>query len=340
MAITPKPPIESLVLQKAPPLDPVWVQYEQEMNLPTPPPPRGDVLTRQPIYADECRARAAAMMAPGARDHHLSQGISTKSFTVPSSQDDFAIPVITYSPERSGLGPRIIVVYVHGGGLHVGEADSEQLPCRRMIKESGLDVVVYSVGYRLMPQHSASTCLADCGDVFEFVRQKHPHDKLVLVGSSSGGQLAASVSQIARRGSVQGVLLRCPVTSDAFNGPEYVPDRLRKLHTSTDISFQTSLLGVLRRAVPRDGLEKLPLEADEKELRGLPRTWIQVCTNDTLYSDGITYAKALEDAGVEVQIDVIWGWPHTFWNGAPQLERGVKADMSMVQGLRWLAENI
>ncbi|KAJ9155608.1 Carboxylesterase NlhH [Pleurostoma richardsiae] len=352
--------IESLVLEKAPPLDPEWLQYEQEANL-LAPKPAMDPLERQPIYAAECRILDGNMMAPGARDHHLSQGITTRELTVPSSKDGFAIPVLRYDllpddgPGRDGRSDSSIatkrkeqegenttvVVYYHGGGLHVGEADSEDLQCRRILKDSAIPglATLYSVGYRLRPTYPARTCVSDSLDALLSIRNALPPGaRVLLVGSSSGGELAALVSQQAPRGSVQGVALRCPVTSDAFSGEAYVPSRLRRLHTSAwDASFETCLLGAMRRDVPRDGLERMPLEAGEEVLRGLPRTWVQVCTNDVLYSDGVCYAKALGDAGVEVKLDVVRGWPHTFWLKAPQLPRALEADRAMLRGLAWVA---
>lgn len=88
--------------------------------------------------------------------------------------------------------------------------------------------------------------------------------------------------------------------------------------------------------MPRDGLERMPLEAEEEILKRLPRTWIRLCTNDSLYSDGVCYAKALEEVRVEVRVDVVRGWPHTFWLKAPGLERASEAEEEMVRGLVWL----
>jgi acetyl esterase/lipase len=188
-----------------------------------------------------------------------------------------------------------------------------------------------------MPQVEAAVCLSDSLDAFGYLRRLHPLAKVLVVGSSSGGQLAALVSQTVPRGTIDGVVLRCPVTSDAFNGPQYVPERLRNLHTTAwNMEFQTSLLGVMKREIPRDGLERMPLEASRDDLRGQPRHWIQVCTNDMLYSDGMCYAIALEDAGVEVQLNVVVGWPHTFWLVAPHLQEALNPEHAMLEGLRWL----
>ncbi|KAK7740724.1 hypothetical protein SLS53_005192 [Cytospora paraplurivora] len=347
------------ILQRAPALDPAWLQYEKEANL-LAPKPAMDPLRKQKVYAAQCRDLNSAMMAPGARDHHLSQGIKTQHTSVPSTLDGHAIPVLQYDrrvPVVGGSGtaaeaeaeaeaeqggepePACVVVYYHGGALFNGEADSEDLSCRRIVRDSRLPAVrLYSVGYRLKPLHPASTIVQDSIDAFESVVRAHPGSRVLVVGSSSGGELAALVTQRAAKGSFHGVVLRCPVTSDAFGGAEYVPERLRGMHTSAwDRSFESSILGSMKRDIPRDGLERMPLEASEEELVGMPRTWVQVCTNDVLYSDGICYARILRDAGAEVKVDVVWGWPHTFWLKAPQLPRALEADKAMLQGISWVA---
>ena len=333
--------MDDLYLGTAPPLDPEWLQFEESAGLNGPKPIYSSPLDRQPVYAEQCRALNSSMMQPGARDHELSQGIRTTQFAVASSHDGYRIPVLRYetTAEVEGAAPRTIILYIHGGGLAVGEADSEDLSCRRIMKESALpSLTLYSVGYRLMPAYPASICVSDCRDVFDHIHSLKNEAKLLLVGSSSGGQLAAMVSQAAPKRSIDGVVLRCPVTSDACSGMEYVPDRLRPLHTSAwEPSFWNSLLGQMKRQTPRDGLERMPLECPEEALKELPRTWIQVCTNDALYSDGICYAKALEDAGVEVDVDVVPGWPHTFWLKAPQLARALEAERAMLKGLAWVA---
>ncbi len=374
--------LDQLYLADPPPLDSVWLQHERDLNLPNPRPVL-PAIERQPVYVIECRELLARMTAPGARDHHLAGGVRVTPLTVPSSLDSYAIPVLAYSLEGESQrtngqpdgqnghkecngcngktpDPDYVVLYIHGGGLHIGEADSEELSCRRILKTAELPpvpgsslssasptLIVYSVGYRLMPQNPASTCVADCIDAFCHVRAAHPRSRLLLVGSSSGGELAAFVAQDAalhpEHGPVHGVVLRCPVTSDAFNGEAYVPAALRALHNSAgDLRFRTTLLGRMNRLRPRDGLPYMPLEAPAAVLAAQPRHWIQVCTNDMLYSDGVCYAKAIVDAAApaeasKVQVDVVVGWPHTFWLKTPWMDRALEADNAMLRGLAWVA---
>ena len=326
------------ILREPPLMDKAWLEYERDAG---PRPTYSSIFEKQSRYAKDCRDLHRKAMAPGSRDFHLSEGVTTREFTVPSERDGFLIPVHQYRlvhGNSSGDLNETVVVYYHGGGLMIGEADSEALSCRRILKESGLEsLTVYSVGYRLMPQVKAAVCLSDCLDVFNHLHRLHRLAKILVVGSSSGGQLAALVSQTVRPGTIAGIVLRCPVTSDAFSGPQYVPERLHSFHTTAwNREFATSLLGVMKRPIPRDGLERMPLEAGRDDLRGQPRHWIQVCTNDMLFSDGVCYAIALREAGVEVQLDVMVGWPHTFWLVAPHLEQALNAEHAMLKGLRWL----
>jgi acetyl esterase/lipase len=353
MAAAKDPKQDPLYLPVAPPLHSAWLAFERTSGIADPNKPVVPILERQPIYAAECRALTARMTSPGARDEHLARDIAVESFTVPSGEDGFPIPVLRYVRERAGAessanggtGPApTAIIYIHGGGLYVGEADSEELSIRRILHDSSLGPcpTVYSIGYRLMPTYPASTCLSDCLDAFAHIRSKliPKSSKVIVIGSSSGGEMAALLAGRVGKSQIHGMGLRCPVTSDAFTDFEaYVPDRFKGLHTSTrDDSFVNCLLGKMVRAVPRDGLAYMPLEAGEEELRGMPRTWVQVCSNDGLYGDGVCFAWALEEVGVEVKVDVRWGWPHTFWLKAPELEGSLEAEERMLEDIRWLVK--
>ncbi len=85
------------------------------------------------------------------------------------------------------------MVYFHGGGLYNGDLDSEDLTCRRIFK--ALQCRVFSCTYRKMPQVTADDALSDAMRAFEEIVAQKKTSKLVLIGSSSGGQLAGQISQ-------------------------------------------------------------------------------------------------------------------------------------------------
>ncbi|KAI1025940.1 hypothetical protein LB503_006811 [Fusarium chuoi] len=333
--VFPDPELETYVFKTAPQLDAAWLAHEEEAKKKGPPRVFSSVEERQPVYAQECRDLYAQVTAPGTRDHELSQGVTKKEFTIPSSVDGHPIPVLQLDlTGTEAEEPEIIVIFYHGGGLRVGEADSEELSCRHIVKSRIARIRLYSVGYRLLPQNPATVCLSDSLDGFH--KFHNPKIRTIVIGSSSGGQMASAVAQAAPQGAIHGLLLRCPVTADRASGEEYVPEKLRPYHTSVSETFITSLGGYLHRNTPRDGLEKLPLEVSEDELKGHPRTWIQLTSNDPLYSDGLCYAMNLREAGIDVKVQVEVGWPHTFWLKAPHLDHALTCEKHMLDGLRWL----
>jgi len=331
-------------LKAPPPLDPAWLAHEQAAKLLDPKPIITNPQERQALYSQQFKDLNALLLA--GRDRHLTENIKIHDTSIGS------IPIRSYNPAQEGPPPsydaksivreellRPIIIYYHGGGLYVGDLDSEDLTCRRICK--ALQCTVYSVGYRLMPEFTADDALNDALQAFQSISSMEKGSLLILMGSSSGGQLAAQVSQQHRpitgpeaSNRIHGVLLRGPVTCDATNGGVNLGEQLRTRHTSMNEMFYTSLLANAALTATNRTTSPLPLEAEN--LSKLPRHWIQVSTNDIYYSDGVCYAKALREAGVDVKIDVVEGWPHTFWLKAPLLERAVQAEHDMIKGLKWL----
>ncbi|EPE05273.1 atp synthase d chain [Ophiostoma piceae UAMH 11346] len=270
----------------------------------------------------------------------------------PTARGDGSIPIVKYTLAEESTEPSHVVVYYHGGGLLIGDAVSEQLPCRfilRHFKGSGIgSVAVYSVDYRLKTNDLADVCVHDSIDAYDHIRKTHDKAKFYIVGSSSGGELAAFVAQhvnikakaggkTAKTSGLAGVVLRSPVTSDVFTSRDFVPDGLRDLHTTANKDFYTDQLGKMTRPVPRDGLKYMPLEAPKKALEDLPPHWIQISTNDALYSDGLCYTKLLRDNGSQAALQIVPGLVHTNWLLTPEWDESYEAEKQMIAGLQWLA---
>jgi acetyl esterase/lipase len=127
-----------------------------------------------------------------------------------------------------------------------------------------------------MPQYTADAALEDAVTAFMRITATKKASRLILIGSSSGGQLAAQVSQgfpvskaMHECYRTHGVLLRSPVTCNAADNGKDLPEGFKELHTSMSLDFHTSLLSALAvNSTNRTG-KNLPLEA--YNLSGMPR---------------------------------------------------------------------
>lgn len=90
-------------------------------------------------------------------------------------------------PCRDYAGAGTTVVYVHGGGFVVGSLDSHDDVCAEIAQATGFRVV--SVDYRLSPEHAHPAAYHDAVAVVRAVQ-----GRVVLVGDSAGGNLAAAVA--------------------------------------------------------------------------------------------------------------------------------------------------
>ncbi|CAG8950095.1 hypothetical protein HYFRA_00008329 [Hymenoscyphus fraxineus] len=353
-----------------PPLSPTWLAHEKATGLNLPKPIITNPLKRRENYEKACSELNKILLS--GRDEYLNHGLEVRDTFIPSTLvAGHEIPVRVYTPHPTAPHPQpptnpqtknesetvngVIlnppkkpqILYLHGGGLVLGSPHTEDLTCRRI--SLSLSVTVYSIAYRLLPEHSADEALSDALSAFRYLTTAYPEDGVVVVGSSSGGQLAGQVVQVVLREEggdrdgrrIKGVVLRGPVLCDATN-LDFLPERFRGVHTSLSTPFYTSLLSIPALTPENRTVTPLPLEFAISNLSKLPphqpKHYIQVCTNDIYYSDGVLYAEILREQGVDVRLDVVVGYPHTFWLKAPFLERAVRAEGDMLGGLRWILE--
>ncbi|MFI6151560.1 alpha/beta hydrolase [Kitasatospora sp. NPDC051170] len=224
------------------------------------------------------------------------------------------VPVRIYRPESAVRAPT--VVFCHGGGFIVGDLDTHDGVCRRLVRDLG--AVVVSVGYRLAPEHPFPAAYEDCLLVTRHVGE-HLDDfgggKLAVAGDSAGANLAAGVAQACRDEGrpLAAQLLAYPATD--LSGTRTYPSRTENatgfLLTTAEAEHNAGIyLGVDREAGNRPPASPL-LAAD---LTGLAPAVIGTGECDPLRDEGLAYADALAAAGVPVRKHVYPGLIHGFLN--------------------------
>jgi acetyl esterase/lipase len=114
-----------------------------------------------------------------------------------------------------GDGPFPIAIHVHGGGWTGGDkADPADAPMIELFTKAGF--VVFSINYRLAPQHRWPACIDDVQAAIRWVkanatRYRGDPERIVLSGYSAGAQLACFATTIVDdRLRMQAVVLCAP----------------------------------------------------------------------------------------------------------------------------------
>ncbi|QZY51246.1 alpha/beta hydrolase [Leucobacter tenebrionis] len=228
------------------------------------------------------------------------------------------VPVRTFQPKERLRDD--VLVFFHGGGWVTGDIESYTPACATMADLTGCTVL--SVDYRLAPEHPFPAGLEDCYDVARLLLEDPQRagadsaDRIVLVGDSAGGNLAAVVSLLlrdrGRHGASRQILLY-PVThwdhdpaSSPFASVRNHGEDYRLTNAEVQDYFELYVPDPERR---RDRLVA-PLMSED--LSAQPRTLVITAELDLLRDEGEAYGRALEAAGNAVRLHRVDGALHGF----------------------------
>lgn len=248
---------------------------------------------------------------------------------------DAPVSVRIYSPATDA--PRPAVVYLHGGGWITGDVELTDPLCRMLANRSGCTFV--SVDYRLAPEHPFPAALEDAYVATAWLAE-HGQEidvdpgRLAVMGDSSGGNLAAGVTLLAReRGGPQIALQVLVYPSVAGNAPD------TSSHAEYGEGYIISTTGFAwfwnhytHGVEPEAGSYAKPLHVED--LRGLPPAYVLTAECDPLRDEGDAYAARLADAGVSVDHRPYPGTMHGFLYMAAAVAKGRQAVDEIATTLR------
>jgi acetyl esterase len=199
------------------------------------------------------------------------------------------IPVRWYRPAE--VQTQTLLYYIHGGGFVVGSLDSHHAICAELAEHAAAELV--SVDYRLAPEHVWPAAHDDCFAVLASLLDGGR--KVVVIGDSAGGNLAAGLALRARdeglTGLVGQVLIYPALGGDLVSG-SYADMAHAPGLTTSDVAYYRSVL-----KAPADDPIAHPLL--ERSLAGLPPAFVTVAHFDPLRDDGWHYVERLRRDGVE-----------------------------------------
>jgi cation diffusion facilitator CzcD-associated flavoprotein CzcO/acetyl esterase/lipase len=248
---------------------------------------------------------------------------------------DAHLPYRLYRPATPG--PHPIVVYFHGGGWVLGDAQSDDPFCRDICRRSGM--IVISIGYRHAPERRFPTAAEDGFAATRWIAEHAGTlggwpGPVLVAGWSAGANIAAVTCQLARdRGGPQiaGQLLLCPVTDCSFDRPSYTENATGYFLTrSLMYWFWDLYCSPADRTDPRVS----PLRG---KLAGLPPACVVTCEFDPLRDEGIAYAEAMAAHGVPVEQIQARGHIHSSFVMVDVVITGASGRATMAQALRRFA---
>jgi triacylglycerol lipase len=228
------------------------------------------------------------------------------------------VPIRLFTPRgEPRLRPGIL--QIHGGGYILGSAEISDAENRVMA--AGQDAVIVSVDYRLAPETPFPGPVEDCYAALCWLADNADElgvdpERIVVLGSSAGGGLAAATALVARdRGGpkLAGQYLIYPMIDHRTGGEQH---RGANAHVGEFIwtrGLNRFGWDAMRGTEPIDPARIHHFSpALAEDLSGLPPTYIATGALDLFLEEDVDYAMRLAHAGIPTELHVYPGAIHAF----------------------------
>jgi acetyl esterase len=262
-------------------------------------------------------------LAPGDARNLLAEVQSRPTAKLPARIENRTLPVgptgsvkvRIVKPEHAG-GPLPVVMYFHGGGWVLGDADTHD----RLIREiaNGAHVAVVFVEYDRSPDAKYPVPVEQAYAATEYVA-KHGRElgvepsRMAVAGDSVGGNMTAAVTLLAKQRhgpALRYQVLFYPVTDADFDDGSY--QEFANGPWLTKPAMEWFWNAYAPNVEDRKNVTASPLRATIESLKGLPPALVITDENDVLRDEGEAYAKKLIEAGVRVTATRYVGTIHDF----------------------------
>ncbi len=233
------------------------------------------------------------------------------------------LPVEWVHPDNTNQHKAIL--FLHGGGYAVGSIQTHRGLAARLAQRAGTSALL--IDYRLAPEHPFPAALQDAVSAYQtLLGEGYDPGHIALAGDSAGGGLAIACMVALRDMNIP--LPACcvcfsPWVDLGFSGESATrfadEDPIVKVKEVTN--WGTAYAGAFPVTYPLVS----PLFAD---LSHLPPILIQASDCEVLTDDARRLATKLEEAGVEVHLQI---WPQMihvwqlFWRIVPEAEAALTA---------------
>ncbi|GGF37812.1 alpha/beta hydrolase fold domain-containing protein [Subtercola lobariae] len=265
-----------------------------------------------------------ADMLPFARTPDLSdeeidealraRGLERRDFTISGYRGDEIVVSTISRPGHTGSAACFYTI--HGGGMIVGSRLDNLASFDEWMFVH--DAVMVTVEYRLAPEHPDPFPVEDCYAGLEWTAANADllgidPARIVIVGTSAGGGLAAGTALLARdrQGpALHAQILMCPMLDDRDRtvSAEQI-DGVGVWDRQANNFGWSSLLGDRRGG---DDVSVYAAPARATDLSGLPQTYIDCGSAEVFRDEAVAYASGLWAAGINAELHVWAGGFHAF----------------------------
>ena len=222
-----------------------------------------------------------------------------------------------------------IIYYIHGGAFCLGSPLVSRSFISILAELSGFRV--YSVDYRLAPEHPYPAAPDDCFTVYKALLNKLPGTKISIIGESAGGNLSLVTTLKAMEAG-----LPLPTSVTVYAPATEATGKIdRSKYADTDMSVPYDIEEKMAEVYSFDHDPSHPyISPIYGNYEGFPPLKIVVDTGEVLFEDSELLAEKAKKAGVVVEYEKWDGTFHTFPVMAKMIPEGMKVVKETIEFMK------
>lgn len=219
------------------------------------------------------------------------------------------VPTYILRPNHVAEGSAApIVIDIHGGSLITGGGELAWMMTAGTATDR--NAITWVPDYRMPPRHPFPAALDDCLAVYRRALAERPPTKIIIGGTSAGGNLAAA---LLLRANDEG--LPMPAALVLLTPQVDLTESGDSFQTNLGIDFLTPLMPMNRLYANGHDLAHPYLSPLFGDVTGFPPTFLQTGTRDLFLSNAVRMHRKLLAAGVQTELHVFEAMPHGGFGG-------------------------
>ena len=227
------------------------------------------------------------------------------------------IPVRYYRGKNKSKNEILpIMLYFHGGGWVLGNADTHDQVCSILANKGKFDLI--AVEYSLAPEAIFPKAINEGKKILKNISKntyglKIDNNKIILCGDSAGGNIATVLANYNKNSLKANVIFQVLVYPATHMFSKYASKNKYEgliLNKKLMKWFEDHYCPNSIRKKYIDDPRLSPIK--NKHMKGMPDTLIVLAECDPLYDEGLLYGKKLLQNNVKVEIKVYEGLMHGF----------------------------
>ncbi|CAG8202516.1 unnamed protein product [Penicillium olsonii] len=234
-----------------------------------------------------------------------------------TSYDGQSIAIHRYHRiDQDTTKPGPVILHIHGGGLIFGSPANFKKWQASLARDSG--VQVFSIDYRLAPEHPFPTPVEDCYSTLPWIHKNAERfsidpSRIITYGESAGGNLIAAINLMARdRGlspPIAKQMLIYPMLDDRTVDPVPTMDGLLTWTPEANVTAWSAYLG---SDFGTDRVSQYAAPARATSVKGLPPTYMELGTLDIFRDEDIDYLARITKEDIETELHLYPALPHGY----------------------------